>query len=151
MRRLIRLESGRWYARVEEDTGGREHLYLSSAERPSDSMRRSLPFSWRDLDDEALVELARDPELRLWTDEHGLQWRIAAVGPGTPHEFSLPHRYLVFDSVETWVGITRFSEGKLGDLAADQLRELRDDIADLGGSRKGFRPPDQTERRAPVR
>jgi hypothetical protein len=150
MRRLIRLDSGRWYARVEEDARGREQLSLSSAEHPGDSMRRELPFSWRDLPEEGLADLARDPELRLWTDEHGLQWRIAAVGPGTPHPFSLPHRYLVFDSTETWVGITRFPQGKLGDLTEDDLRELRNDVADFGGGRRGFRPPEGTERRASV-
>lgn len=148
MQRLIRLQSGRWYARVEQDARGREQLCLSNAEYPQDSMRRHLPFSWRDLDEAGLRELARDPELRLWTDEHGLQWRIAAVGPGTPHDFPLPQPYLVFDSMQTWVGITRFPKGRLGDLKDERLRELRNQIADFGGARSGFRPPDETERRA---
>ncbi len=141
MQRLIRLASQRWYARVEQDARGTEHLYLSNAKRPEDSMRRRLPFSWRDMDDQAMVALAREPELRLWTDEVGIQWRIALVGPGTPYEFPLCERHLVFDSTETWAGIVRFPEGEIGELTDDELRELRDSISDLGGGRRSFRPP----------
>ena len=104
-------------------------------------MRCQLPFSWRDLDVEVLDTLARNPELRLWTDEEGIQWRIAAVGPGTPFDFPLGQRYLVFDSTETWVGITRFPDGELGALSDDDLRALRDSTADFGGGRRSYRPP----------
>ncbi len=144
MQRLIRLASQRWYARVEQDARGTEHLYLSNAERPEDSMRCRLPFSWRDMDDEAMASLAREPELRMWTDEMGIQWRIALVGPGTPYDFPLRERYLVFDSTETWAGITRFPNGELGEMTDGDLRELRDSIADLGGGRRSFRPPPGT-------
>lgn len=144
MQRLIRLGSERWYARVEQDARGTEHLYLSNAERPGDSMRRQLPFSWRDMGDDGLTALARAPELRLWTDEHGIQWRIAVVGPGTPYDFPLRERYMVFDSTETWAGIVPFNEGdpsELGEMDDEQLRALRDSIADFGGGRRSFRPP----------
>lgn len=139
---LIRLGSDRWYARVERDARAMEYLYLSNAERPEDSMRRRLPFSWRDLDAGQVAELARDPDLRLWTDEYGIQWRVALVGPGTPYEFPLRDRYLVFDSMETWAGITPFPEGVLGELTDGDLRELRDSLSDFGGGRRSFRPPD---------
>lgn len=138
---LMRLGSERWYGRVETDARGVEYLYLSNAERPEDSMRARLPFSWRDLTTDQLAALARDPELRLWTDEYGIQWRVAPVGPGTPYEFPLRERYLVFDSTETWAGITLFPEGRLGELGTEQLRELRDSAADFGGGRRSFRPP----------
>lgn len=138
---LIRLGSERWYGRVETNARGVEYLYLSNAERPEDSMRARLPFSWRDLTPEQLGALARDPEVRLWTDEYGIQWRVAPVGPGTPYEFPLRERYLVFDSTETWAGVTLFPEGRLGELGNGQLRELRNSVADFGGGRRSFRPP----------
>lgn len=141
MLQLIRLGSDRWYARVERDARGVEYLYLSNAERSEDSMRRRLPFSWRDLDEKHVAELAREPEIRLWTDEYGIQWRVAPVGPGTPYDFPLRDRYLVFDSTETWAGITTFPEGTLGELTDEELRELRDSVSDLGGGRRSFRPP----------
>lgn len=139
---LIRVGSDRWYSRVEQDARGVEYLYLSSAQHPEDTMRRRLPFAWRDLEESQLAALALEPELRLWTDEFGIQWRIAPVGPGTPYDFPLRDRYLVFDSTETWAGITAFPEGKLGELTDAQLRELRNSIADFGGGRRSFRPPD---------
>lgn len=148
MQRLIRLASERWYARVEQDARGTEHLYLSNAERPTDSMRCRLPFSWRDMEEEDLATLAREPEVRMWTDEHGIQWRIAVVGPGTPFDFPLRERYLVFDSKDSWAGITPFPSagpGKLGEFTDDQLREHRDSMSDFGGGRRSFRPPDVTE------
>lgn len=138
---MIRLGSARWYGRVEQNARGVEYLHLSNAERPGDSMRRRLPFSWRDLDAEQVAELARNPEVRLWTDEYGIQWRVAPVGPGTPYDFPVRDRYLVFDSTETWAGITSFPEGRLGELGDEQLRILRDAVSDFGGGRRGFRPP----------
>lgn len=138
---LVRLGADRWYSRVEQDARGVEYLYLSNAQRPEDSMRRRLPFSWRDLDDHQLAELAREPELRLWTDEFGIQWRVAPVGPGTPYDFPLRARYLVFDSTDTWAGITAFPHGILGELTNEELRELRDSVSDFGGGRRSFRPP----------
>ena len=147
MGQLIRLESGRWYSRVERDARGTEHLCLSNAERPGDSMRVRVPFSWRDLNEEAIRELARDPEVRLWTDALGIQWRIATVGPGTPYDFPLRERYLVFDSEVSWAGITPFKESRrLGDLGDEALERLRDKLQDLGGGRQSFRPPDRLPR-----
>lgn len=138
---LIRVGSARWYGRVEQDARGVEYLYLSNAANPQDSMRRRLPFSWRDLEEDLLAALAREPELRLWTDEHGIQWRIAPVGPGTSYDFPLRERYLVFDSTDAWAGITAFPEGNLGELTETDLCALRDSISDLGGGRRSFRPP----------
>lgn len=140
--KLVRVGTSRWYVRVEQDARGTEYLYLTDPERPSDSMRRRLPFSWRDLDEGEFVDLARDPDLRLWTDEHGIQWRIAPVGPGTRHSFPLRERYLIFDSASTWAGVTPFPDDQLGELTDEKLRGLRNSIADLGGGRRSFRPPD---------
>lgn len=138
---MIRLPSGRWYRHIETDAQRREHLILADPTRPSDYMRIRLPFSWRSRDEDALAELARDPDLRLWTDEYGIQWRIAVVGPNSPYEFPVQARYLVFDSQDTWAGITRFGDRHLGDLGDEALRRLRDQTADLGGGRRSFRPP----------
>lgn len=148
MQRLMRLGSGRWYTRVEDDARGTEHLFLSNAECPEDSMRRRLPFSWRDMSDEELEQLAQKPELRLWTDELGIQWRVATVGPGTPYDFPLRERYLVFDSIQAWAGITPYpDDGRrpLGELTDKELRELRNSIRDFGGGRRSFRPPNSVE------
>jgi hypothetical protein len=140
---MIRLGSGRWYARVETDARGREYSYLSRADRPEDTMRVPLPFGWRDLPREQVDELARKPEVRIWHDEHGIRWRIAAVGPGTNYDFPFSGRYLVFDSEQAWAGLTRYDlDRELGDLSDEELRSLRDGIADFGGSRRSFRPPD---------
>jgi hypothetical protein len=142
MARMVRLSSGRWYARLEEDAQGREYSHLSRADRPEESMRVRLPFDWRSLDPEAMAELARRPEVRIWYDELGIRWRIAAVGPGTPYEFPIPGRYLIFDSDQAWAGLTRYDDDKeLGDLTDDELQQLRDEVSDIGGSRRAFRPP----------
>ena len=146
---MIRLGSGRWYVRIEENAEGSEYLYLTHPGKPGDSMRVRLPFSWRALDDDALVQLARQPEVRIWCDDHDIQWRVAAVGPGTLYDFPLPGRFLVFDSAQTWAGLVRFPEDvALGDLSEERLRELRDGIADLGGGRRRFRAPEETSARA---
>jgi hypothetical protein len=142
MEHMIRLESGRWYARLEVDAQGREYSHLSRADRPEETMRVRLPFGWRDLDDDEIRTLSRKPEVRIWYDEHGIRWRIAAVGPGTSYEFPIPGRYLVFDSDQAWAGLTRYEEGReLGELTDEELQSLRDDISDLGGGRRSFRPP----------
>jgi hypothetical protein len=143
MARMIRLDSGRWYARLEQDAAGREYLHLSRAERPGETMRARLPFSWRMLDGDVMTDLARAPELRIWLDEHGIRWRIAAVGPGTDHDLPFPGRVLVFDSDQAWAGVTPYAaERELGDLTDSELRVLRDGISDLGGGRRRFRPPE---------
>lgn len=145
MARMVRLGSGRWYARLETDARGREFTYLSRADRPEESMRVPLPFGWRGMSQEQVDELARKPEVRIWYDEHGIRWRIAAVGPGTNYDFPFSGRYLVFDSEQAWAGLTRYDlDRELGDLNDQDLQRLRDGIADFGGSRRSFRPPDDT-------
>ena len=141
MERMILLESGRWYARIDMDAGRREHLVLTDPSYPADSMRARLPFSWRQRDEAALEELARDPAVRFWTDEYGIQWRIAVVGPDSPHDLPLEERYLVFDSRQAWAGVTPIDDRRLGELSSDELRELRDGLSDIGGGRRAFRPP----------
>jgi hypothetical protein len=140
---MVRLASGRWYARLETDARGREYTQLSRADRPDESMRTPLPFGWRGMSQDQLNELARKPELRIWHDEHGIRWRIAAVGPGTRYDFPFSGRYLVFDSQQAWAGLTPYDlDRELGDLSDEELRVLRDGISDFGGSRRSFRPPE---------
>lgn len=142
MSRMIRLESGRWYGRLDTDAQGREYLHLSRAERPEETMRVRLPFGWRELGEQDMDQLARRPEVRIWFDEHGIHWRIAAVGPGTSYSLPIPGRFLVFDSDETWAGLTRYdADQELGDLTSEELARLRDGISDFGGGRRAFRPP----------
>ena len=142
MGRLIRLDSGKWYAEIDHDAAREEYLKLTSPTLPRNSMRVRLPFSWRGLDDDGLARLARRPEIRLWTDESGIRWRVSEVGSGTPYPLPLDGRYLVFDSREYWSGIVRFNPPpELGDLTDSQLRAYRDRMSDLGGSRVGYRPP----------
>jgi hypothetical protein len=142
MSRMVRLDSGRWHARLETDAGGREFLHLTRAGRPEETMRSPLPYSWRLLDDDQLEEMARKPEVRIWFDDQGVRWRIATVGPGTPYPFPIPGRYLVFDSDQTWAGLTRYEDHReLGEMTDDELRSLRNGISDLGGGRRAYRPP----------
>jgi hypothetical protein len=142
MASMIRLDSGRWYTRLETDAQGREYTHLSRAGRPGETMRARLPFGWRGLDEDEMRELARRPEVRIWYDEHGIRWRIAAVGPGTSYSLPIPGRHLVFDSDEAWAGLTRYDmDRELGDFTDAELRDLRDRISDLGGGRRAFRPP----------
>jgi hypothetical protein len=94
------------------------------------------------------VELARRPEARLWCDETGALWRVSAVGPGTPYPYPLRSRHLVFDSDEAWAGIVQFDTPlELGDLLDIELQNLRDRMSDIGGRRRGYRPPKLARRR----
>lgn len=142
--RPMELGSGRWQVEIAKDANRREYMQLTDRGRPANSMRVRLPFSWRQLPPSQLQALARDPEVRLWRDEHGVIWRIAAVGPGTSYPFPLGEQHLVFDSAETWAGITRFDPPPLlGDMTQEELIEYRDRMRDLGGERKSYRPPEE--------
>lgn len=120
-------------------------LELVEPGNPANKMYVPLPFSWRQLAAEDVRELARSPEIRLWTDGAGILWRVAAVGPDTPYEYPLRRRHLVFDSQQSWAGIVEFPQpAQLGDLTNDELREMRDHISDFGGRRQRYRAPGQT-------
>jgi hypothetical protein len=134
------LRSGRWRWEIQE-VGTLTVMELYDPGRPSNKMSLRLPFSWRQLDDDQLMDLARKPELRLWLDGSGRVWRVAAVGPGTHYDFPMHSRHLLFDSEQAWAGITEFDEDlELGDLVGEELRVYRDNIRDLGGRRQRFRP-----------
>lgn len=119
-----------------------EMLELVEPGNSTNKMQVTLPFSWRQLEADAFRELARRPEVRLWLDESGILWRVAAVGPGTPYAYPLEKRHLVFDSQQSWAGIVEFMPGvELGDLGTSELRDLRNRIADFGGRRRAYRMP----------
>jgi hypothetical protein len=112
-------------------------------------MRLQLPEQWRQLSPEELRELARRPELRLWTDDAQILWRVSAVGPGTFYPYPLRTRHLVFDSDQTWAGIVPFDPpAELGDLTDLDLQRLRDGMSDFGGRRRGYRPPTLIRKRS---
>lgn len=138
---LMFLNSGRWIWRIEASTE-RETMELVEPGNPANKMYVTLPFSWRQLPAEELRELARAPEVRLWTDGAGILWRVAAVGPGTSYEYPLGRRHLVFDSQQSWAGLVDFpAPAELGDLTSEELRALRDHISDFGGRRRRYRAP----------
>lgn len=138
---VLFLKSGKWRWRVEATPRG-EVLELVEPGHPANKMRVPLPFAWRQLSADEFMEIARSPEIRLWMDRTGILWRVAAVGPGTRYDHPIERRHLIFDSHENWAGIVAFPPpAELGDLTSEELRELRDQIRDFGGSRKGYRGP----------
>ena len=140
---IIFLPSGRWRWRVETLPGSAEEvLELYEPGNSANKMQVGLPFSWRQLDAAGFREVARRPEVRLWLDESGILWRVAAVGPDTPYSFPLERRHLVFDSQQSWAGIVEYpGPSELGDLSNRDLRDLRNRIADFGGRRRAYRLP----------
>jgi hypothetical protein len=145
----IDLRSGRWRGDIETTAAG-DFLELVQVSRPADKLRLDLPRDWRRLSPKELTELARRPEVRLWTDDASILWRVSAVGPGTPYPYPLRARHLVFDSDQTWAGIVAFDEAaELGDLSDLELQRLRDRMCDFGGRRRGYRPPALKHGRGP--
>lgn len=143
--RDIFLRSGKWrWTVAEDDAMHGPRLELVDPGAPQNKMAAPLPFSWRSLTNEQIEDLASRPEIRLWTDEHGIAWRITRVGPGThfPYPFERPH--LVFDSEQSFAGIVEIDpHARLGELTNGELRRYRDALRDFGARRKGFRPPDR--------
>lgn len=138
---MFDLQSGRWYWKV-IDAGAGEIMELVDAVNRNNKMRVRLPFTWRRMEPKELRELARMPEMRLWQDDDGLNWRIADIGPGTHYFFPLHTRHLLFDSDKAWAGIVEFPEPmELGDLNPDDLCMYRDRIHDIGGRRQSYRKP----------
>jgi hypothetical protein len=143
----IDLKSGRWYRTVETAAAGAV-MELVQIGQPHNKMRVRLPDEWPGLGERALLELARAPEVRLWTDDNGVPWRVSAVGPGTDFPYPLRRRHLVFDSDRTWAGLVEFASAtELGDLTDLELKRLRDKIQDFGGRRRGYRPPRSAQAR----
>lgn len=140
---ILFLPSGRWRWRVEAVPGASgEMLELIEPGNATNKMQADLPFSWRQLDADGFRDIARRPEVRLWLDEAGILWRVAAVGPDTPYSFPLEQRHLVFDSQQHWAGIVAFpGDSELGDLTNRELRDLRNRISDFGGRRRAYRLP----------
>jgi hypothetical protein len=137
----VDLKSGRWRGQIQATADG-DFLELLQAGREVAKLRLQLPPHWRSLTPAQIQELARRPELRLWTDDTRVLWRVSAVGPGTAYPYPLQHRHLVFDSDQTWAGIVEFAnQGELGDLTDLELQGLRDRMCDFGGRRRGYRRP----------
>jgi hypothetical protein len=138
---VMDLKSGRWHRFVETTAGGAV-MELVQVGHPHNKMRSRLPGNWHQLGERDLEAIARSPEVRLWTDDTFIPWRVSAVGPGTEFPYPLRRRHLVFDSDRTWAGIVEFDNGiELGDLTDLELKRLRDGIRDFGGRRHGYRPP----------
>lgn len=143
---LIDLKSGRWHRFIERDATG-PVMALIQVAHPHNKMQVRLPADWARLGHRELEELARTPEVRLWTDDHFTPWRVSAVGPNTDFPYPLRRRHLVFDSDRPWAGIIEFDEPRqLGDLTDLDLMKLRDGMRDFGGRRRGYRPPSGSTR-----
>ena len=135
------LKSGRWHRFVERTATG-AMMELIQVGHSQNKMRIRLPDNWHQLGPREVMELARLPEVRLWTDDTFIPWRVSAVGPGTDFPYPLTRRHLVFDSDRTWAGIVEFDGPRqLGDLTDLEMKQLRDGIRDFGGRRRGYRPP----------
>jgi hypothetical protein len=142
--RTIYLPSGKWRCYLERARTGDQFVEFVDPGQPLNRMTVRVGYSLTEPAEDKLAALARDPLLRLWTDEAGILWRVATVGPGTPYAFEFGARHLVFDSEVTWAGIVPFSGGKhLGDLNDGELRALRDATSDFGGRRRAYRPPEK--------
>ena len=141
--RDIYLRSGKWrWTVAAENSLGGETLELFDPGAPHDKMTVSLPFSWRQLSAERVAEFAREPAVRLWTDEEGIAWRISRVGPGTHYPYNLQQPHLFFDSEQAYAGLVPLDpHARLGDLTREELRRYRDHIQDFGGRRKAYRTP----------
>lgn len=141
MSRTVYLASGKWRAYA-DPSAALPTLELVDVSTPWNKMRTPLNAPVTELSDADLTELARRPEVRLWVDEDGIQWRVSAVGPGTLFPLPLRQRHLLFDSEQAWSGIVALpADHELGDLTHAELRALRDRIADLGGRRRRYRRP----------
>lgn len=141
--RDVFLRSGKWRWSVDgEGTAPGRSLELFEPRAPYNKMSAPLPFSWRDLSNDQVAEIARDPEVRLWTDENGIPWRVARVGPDSHYPYPLQKPHLVFDSENAFAGIVAIDQdAHLGDLSEPELRRYRDRMRDFGGRRRAFRPP----------
>lgn len=145
---LIDLKSGRWH-RFMETTAWGAVMELVQVGHADNKMRVRLPADWQQLGRREVELLARRPEVRLWTDDAFIPWRVSAVGPGTEFPYPLASRHLVFDSDRTWSGIVEFAGSReLGDLTDLELQRLRDEMRDFGGHRRGYRPPAGMHHRA---
>ena len=148
--RDIFLRSGKWRCSTEEP-GSPTRLELIDPAAPENKLLVAAPASdpdsrpggqWGDTQNDAMEEAARDPEIRLWTDEYGIPWRIAMVGPESHYPHPLSERGLVFDSEEAFAGFVEIDPyARLGDLQDHELRRYRDGMRDFGGRRRAFRPP----------
>lgn len=139
----IFLRSGKWrWSVVEERSPLGGMLELIDPAAPHNKMNIRLPPAWRELSSDQVAELARQPEIRLWTDEHGIVWRIARVGPGSHYPYPLETPHLVFDSQQAYAGLVPIpDDDRLGDLTDPELRRFRDRMQDFGGRRRAFRAP----------
>jgi hypothetical protein len=136
---VLYLQSGKWRWRILA-TARNEEMELTDPGNPNNKMRVHLPFSWRSLSSDELLEMARRPDMRLWRDREGILWRISAVGPGTSYDIPLRSRHLVFDSPQTWAGLVDFpGPAELGDLTSMDLADARDHAGDFGGPRRRLR------------
>lgn len=138
----VHLRSGKWRSSVTVDHTNGDSLEFIDPADPANKMIARLPVRAEELSQPQVERIAREPEVRLWTDDHGIAWRIARVGPGTHYPYPLETPHLVFDSEQAFAGVVAVDENlHLGDLTHDDLLRYRDRIRDFGGRRRAFRPP----------
>ena len=122
----ITLRSGMWAWSRQVDG----LIIFRHAERSGDEMRVFFP-SGR-LTDDTVTRLARDPDVRIWTDDGGVQWQvsialfsagaIAAEMPDFPDQPD--HVTLEFDSQDQYCAIEVPITLDLGDITHSELQDL---------------------------
>ena len=141
--RDIFLRSGKWRWSNEQSSAAHgPRLEFIDPSAPRNKLMAPAPRGWDRRGCDALVEAAREPDLRLWVDEHGIPWRIARIGPESYYPYKLDRPHLVFDSDQAFAGIVEVDpHARLGEFLDVELAQYRDRMRDFGGRRRGFRPP----------
>lgn len=122
----ITLRSGAWVWSYERGTT----IVLRHLERSGDEMQLFCPSG--ELTDSMAVRLVLDPNVRIWTDEDGIQWRISTAyvpagrfAPELPDFPDQPDQFtLEFDGGAECRRVEVPITLDLGDLRNEELQQL---------------------------
>lgn len=122
----ITLRSGTWTWSYDGDGV----ILLRHAERSGNEMRIFFPNEG--LSNEVVARLARDPDVRVWTDDDGVQWQVSTAffaagrfAPELPDSPDQPDSVtLEFDRDEEYRAVKVPITLDLGDLTHQELQDL---------------------------